>query len=159
MPPENLGQLSQPIVTHVQVVAIELMVASSARFPELDQRDGFDVPLLSTTELNAMYHESNRRIIAAVKFELKATENDVNFAAWSAVYRLIYQVDEAYAGDQTKARAEAFCQTYSVAHAWPYWREHLASQCVKMGLPIVLAPIMVVGATPTIQQALSASPE
>lgn len=150
--------LAQPIVAHVHLLAIELMMASSARFPELDQRGNFNVPLQASDQINAVYHEQDRRVIAVVQLEVNAADDQAKLASWSAVYRLVYQVVDTYQGDLVKERAEAFCKTYSLAHAWPYWREQLASQCNKMGLPTVLAPIVVVGATPVVQPVLQGDP-
>lgn len=154
---ETAGILAQPIVPHVQLLAIELMMASSARFPELDQRGEFNAPLRASDQVRAVYHDHDRRIIAAVQFEVNAEDEKAKLASWSAVYRLVYHVSESYLGDQINERAEAFCQTYSTAHVWPYWREHLASQSAKMGLPTILAPILVVGATPVIQATMEDS--
>jgi hypothetical protein len=150
----NPGTMAQPIVSHIQLLAIELIAASSVRYPSLDRRGTFDAPINAKHSISATFHDQSRQVIAAVKFEVNAEDESTKLASWSAIYRLVYQVDENYDGDLTKERAEAFCQTYSLAHSWPYWREHLASHSIKMGLPCVLAPIMVVGATPVIQRAI-----
>jgi hypothetical protein len=43
-------------------------------------------------------------------------------------------------GEPSEASLKAFALRNASFHAWPYWREFLASQCVRMNLPRVVLP-------------------
>lgn len=140
------AELARPILPFVKIQAIELMTTTAVREPEVDRRGGIDTPLHASHEIHATYLEETRQAIAVVKLEVEGKDDNASLAKWTAIYRLVYIVDAGYDGDLVTERSKAFCQTYSVAHVWPYWRELLASLCNRMGLPTILAPIITVGA-------------
>ena len=125
------------------------MTAQAVRLPELDLRGNFDAPLKATDKVQAVYQEEQRRIVAIAQFEVTSEDEKGVLAKWNAAYRLVYVVNNKWNGDQTEERAVAFCQSFSLAHAWPYWRELLSSLSNRMGVPTILAPIFVVGGTQT----------
>lgn len=153
---ESPGSLAHPVLPHMQLLAIEMVMSAANRHPALDERGNLDVPLHASDKIIANFHPQDRQVIAVVRLEVVAKDGKAKLAEWSAVYRLAYQVADAFQGDRVKERAEAFCQSYSLAHAWPYWREHLASMCIRMGLPTILAPLLIVGATPVVQPRIPA---
>jgi hypothetical protein len=127
------------------------MAVSAARFPDLDQRGKFDAPIIPTDTLEVRFDGESKRVLAGVSLSIKAEDANGKLVEITAVYRVVYQVNDSFQGDLLAERAEAFCRSHSLAHVWPYWRELLAGLSVKMGLPTILAPLLLVGSSASVR--------
>lgn len=54
-------------------------------------------------------------------------------------------VDYVMTGEQPNSDELATHANTSMIHAWPYWREYCHSTMLRMQLPVVLAPLLVIG--------------
>jgi preprotein translocase subunit SecB len=97
-------------------------------------------------EMTVAFHPEGKRAIAVVSLKIEAKDGEETVTEVQAVYRAIYGVNDSYVGDNVEDRAKAFCRSNTLAHVWPYWREMLSSMCLRMGIPPILAPLLIVGA-------------
>ena len=54
-------------------------------------------------------------------------------------------VDYVMTGEQPNSDELTAYANTSIIHAWPYWREYCHSTMLRMQLPVVLAPLLVIG--------------
>ncbi len=140
--------LALPILRHMHLVDIHQVKSEAIRHPAFDKKTKGDrgLAINPMQKLDVIYHPDERGVIALVSVGIKAELGDEPMFEVSAVYRAIYKVKGTYKGDQIEDRAKAFCRSTSLAHVWSYWRESLISTCMRMGLPPILAPLLIVGA-------------
>jgi len=107
------------------VVQFKHMVMS-ADIRELDQ-DGENIKIFF------VYIDFGVRWIL---FSGKSKKNIKAFieATYVAEYKLEYDPDQKMLAD--------FASKNASYHIWPYWREYITNQCVRMNLPKVILPIM-----------------
>jgi hypothetical protein len=143
---EAPSKLAHPLLTETQLVTLDLMSVQSARYPILDSRNSFESTLTPSESVRANFFPDERRAVALVSISVKAEADNDLLSEFSAIYRVVYVIKDSYHGDRLEERAIAFCDSYALAHVWPYWRELLASLSMRMGLPTILAPMLIVGA-------------
>lgn len=148
---ESPAALAQPLLSHIELQSLHLMGVNSLRLPKLDEHGKLDLPFVPTETMEIAFDPDSRRVMALVTVNLACGEGENQLLRVEALYRVVYRVKDSYSGDDLSKRAEAFCRAHSLAHVWPYWRELLASLCVKMELPPILAPLLIIG-TPGAQR-------
>lgn len=145
MPPNELHLLAHSVVAHMQFLSLHLVSMSSTRYPVFDDRAAFESPIFPSDSLQVAFNAKSRQVTVIVSLGVQAGKGKDKLAEVSAIYRLIYQVKDTFSGDMMAERASAFCHLNSLAHVWPYWRELLATTCLRMDLPPILAPLLLVG--------------
>lgn len=129
----------------VSLLRIELSEVRSERSgDEFDQlvaprpasADGADTTKVDLDVEVAHRHAfKDGRLVVQVRFELKTKPETLKT---DAIFTLRYKV----AGRLSKAEANAFARHNAVFNAWPYWRELVQSQAVRMGLPPLTVPLL-----------------
>jgi hypothetical protein len=143
--PTNPGIIAQPLLGHIQILAIHLISSASERFPALDSVKEFKFPIGNSQKISVEFDSKINRVIATVDFELEVKDDTGIYVKISARYRSIYQILNSFVGENIEQRAVAFCHAFSTGHVWPYWREYLSSMCLKLGIPSIVAPMMIFG--------------
>lgn len=144
---EDNAALALPILKHMHFVDIHLLKLDAIRHPEFDtvsKKNGLNIKPSERVEV--AYHEANHGVMAIVTLGVEGLIGDAKVFSVTAIYRALYTVKDSFDGDQVEERAIAFCHSTAMAHVWPYWRETLVSTSTKMGLPPILAPLLIVGA-------------
>lgn len=89
---------------------------------------------------------SANSIDALVSFFVKVNGLDkASIAKIACKIRLSYDVKEAKPGEgveMTEGLVSAFARTNGIYNAFPYFREYLQSTCPRLGLPPILAPLI-----------------
>jgi preprotein translocase subunit SecB len=143
---EDPGFICQPILSHMRLDAIQLVAFSGVRRPRLDEKPNANLSINPIEEMNVAFHAASKRAIAVINLKIEAKDGDEIVVEINGVYRAIYGVNDSYVGDRIEDRATAFCHANALSHVWSYWREMLSSMCLRMGIPPILAPLLVVGA-------------
>lgn len=146
--PTSTSTLAAPILSHMEFIRLHLLSLSTVRQPKFDEIEEFTGPVNATDEVEAIWgaESDSRNVFAFVKVGVKSGEAKEQLFELQACYRVIYRVKDTYTEDDRNERAIAFCKAYALAHVWPYWRELLASLCSRMDLPMIMAPLLIVGA-------------
>ena len=148
-PEVNFGAIAAPILGHIQFVDLHLVATNSLRHPKFDRAKGIDVPLQPEHGMEVHFDPKSGTVVAMVRLAVRAGTGRNKLMEIDAIYRLVYQIKPSFMGDYVAERAEAFCRAHSLAHVWPYWRELLSSMCMRMQLPQILAPLLLVGSPGT----------
>lgn len=133
---ESPAKLALPLLPHVVFLNLHMTSGSFTRTKEFDERGGkLNVPLSPSQSLEVIWDQGKSVMLAVVSLRLTASENEATLVKLEAVYRLAYKINPTFTGDRVEERVKAFCESYSIAHAWPYWREFISSVSGRMGLP------------------------
>jgi hypothetical protein len=62
-----------------------------------------------------------------------------------ALVDAVFAAEYLFSGELEKATVDAFALNVVPQHIWPYWREYVASQSVRMSLPKLTIPPIVPG--------------
>ena len=136
----------KPILAHMHLVDLHQVKFASIRSPAYDQVDSSEgLNLVPNESIEVKYHPKQKGAVAMVTVGVRGMKNGKELFSINAIYRSIYTVKDSYTGDQVEERVKAFCRATSLAHVWPYWRESLSAACARMGVQVVLAPLLIVG--------------
>lgn len=136
---------SQQILTQMQFRTLHLVMLNAGRFPALDEAGKFEPAFKARDEMQVVVDPESRLVTALITLGLESGEGDMKQMEITALYRLIYSINPSYSSENLVGEAESFCRAHALAHVWPYWRELLASISLKMDLPPILAPLIVIG--------------
>lgn len=139
--------LALPILRHMHLVDIHQVKFDAIRHPVFDSKPANAKMSIHTKEsINVAFNAEKRGVIALVAVGVRGMHEKVAMYEITAVYRAIYTVKDSFDGDDIEGRAKAFCRSTSLAHVWSYWREALVSASMRMALPPIVAPLLIVGA-------------
>jgi len=128
---ENLKVQFKHIVTHSNVL-------------ELEEPEG------NTTNLFRVFVELGTRWVLHAR---ESDEEDVK-AHIEGVMVAEYQMYQNPGKDALKE----FALKNASYHIWPFWREYLSSQCLRMNLPKLVLPVKQFASNPVADSAPSATP-
>jgi hypothetical protein len=154
--------ISQSLLGHIGIGAIHSIGFEARREPAMDKIGTTPTQVNVTTQNNLQVgiSHSPKAIIATVSLKTLGIWDDETLFSITNNYRVIYpltDVDTQEAGFPEKAID--FCARSTLVHVWPYWREFQCSATLGLGMPPLVAGLLLPTAPPgqqaTILQAQS----
>lgn len=135
----------QLLAPHLDLISIHRVAFAAKRNPILDNLGEGEFPLETTHEIKVHIDSGERRIEVFADFKTQLRIGDEVGMKITALFRLIYAVRDTYKiGDDFGTLAESFSAGSSLVHVWPYWRQFQSDATTQMGLPLLIAPLLLI---------------
>lgn len=144
--------LAKKILRHVKIESIHLLEFSAKKDPEMDSMNEVEFTVQTKNEIQTLYYQEARLILASIKVSATGTFNDKELLRIEGTYRAFYKVDAEYTDDDIDNAAHSFAHFNSLPHVWSYWREFCSQATVRMGMAPFMLPLLVVGQPSQAQQ-------
>lgn len=143
---QELAKEAAPIARNANLRSIDLVSINADK--KADKRDGDELQVSGRHSVRHAFapesKDSHPRLKVFCRFFLDVKDADDVLFSFQADFSLAYDLSRGMPEDAEKL-LQAFAETNSLLHAWPYFRELVQSTAWRMGFPPFSLPLFRIG--------------